>query len=174
MAEQPPGFRRLSQYVSFPAAAVLAPAYGSPGLAESVPGLFYATLQADGMAQFLPLTETTVYEAGRAMALAGLLPTALALIGMVRALRAPRRFAWAAPLGLFGALMLLALLRYVWIFPHYSAVKASYALSGLLPGMAAVALGLDASKGRVRGALRLGLLVVAVLDTTLLWIGLWV
>jgi hypothetical protein len=173
MAEQPPGFRRLSQYFSFPAVAVLAPAYAAPGLAESVPGLFYATLQADGQAQFLPLTETTVYEAGRALALAGLLPTALALIGMVRALRSPRRFAWAAPLALFGGLIVLAFLRYVWIFPHYSAVKASYVLSALLPGMAALALGLDATKGRVRSALRLGLLAVAVLDTTLLWIGLW-
>lgn len=174
MAEQPPGLRRLSHYVSFPASSLLAPVYSAPGLTESVPGLFYATLQADGQGQFLPPTEAGIFGAGRALALAGLLPTGLALFGMLRALRAPARFAWMGPLGLFALLMGTAFLRYAWVFPHFSAVKASYALSALLPAAAALGVGIHGVAGGWRQAARAGLLAVALLDAVLLWQGWWV
>lgn len=173
MAEQPPGVRRLSHYVSFPPASLLAPVYSAPGLTESVPGLFYATLQADGQGQFLPATEAGVFGAGRALALAGLLPTGLALFGLLRGLRSPRQFAWTGPLALFALLMTLAFLRYAWAFPHFSAVKASYALTALLPAAVALCLGLGGLPGAWRQAARAGLLAVALLDAVLLWQGWW-
>jgi hypothetical protein len=172
MAEQPPGVRDLGHYVSFPAAAVLMPAFRAPGLVDSVPGLFYATLQADAMGDFLPLSERAL-DAGRALALAGLLPTVLVVIGVVRALRAPRRFAWAAGPALFAAILAVAFLSHSWAFPHYSAVKASYALSGCLPAAIALGLGLDALPRRARPWLRAALLAVAFLDSILLWQGTW-
>ncbi len=174
MAEQPPGYRRLSHYLSFPASSLLAPVYTAPGLAASVPGLFYATLQADGQGQFLPSSESGVFGAGRALALAGLLPTGLALYGIARGARTHRRFAWAGPLALFAAILAASFLRYAWVFPHWSAVKASYALSGLLPAAAALAIGLDSTGGAMRLGLRVLLLAVALLDAVLLWQGLWV
>ncbi len=172
MERQPPGSRRISDYVSFPSATLVSPLYSAPGLERSVPGLFYATLWADGQGQYLPVSVQSV-RAGAALAWSGLLPTFVGLLGVGRGLRRHRMYGWALGPGLFAAMAGLAFLQYSWAFPYFSAVKASYLLSALLPAAVALSLGLTASRGGLRTALRAGLLAVALLDVVLLWQGLW-
>ncbi len=171
MREHPPGERQLADYFSLPLATFLAPVHWAPGLDRSVPGLLYASTWADGHAQFLPGAVPAVRRAGAALAVAGLLPTGLALLGCAALGRRRARDA-AGPL-LFLALLLAALARYVWIFPHYSAVKASYLLPAMLPLALLVVAGLGALPDRARPPLRALLLAIALAATGFTWQGWW-
>jgi hypothetical protein len=173
MEAQPPGERRLSDYLVVPPAALLAPAKEAPGMVRSVPGLLYASTWADGHGQFLPAQERPVLAAAAASALLGLLPTALFARGLVRVVRQRRAFAPAGPAFAFGALLLAAFLVQTWVVPRYSAVKASYLLPALLPAAIALAVGLSASAGTVRAILRAALLGIAAGMTALTWYGWW-
>jgi len=173
MRSQPPGERHLSDYLAFPAAALLAPVHQAPGMARSVPGMLYASTWADAHEHFLPAADPRVLAAEAGLALGGLLPTGLALAGLLRVLRRPLAYrGLLAPLALAGGLA-LALLRYTWVLPAYSAVKASYLLSAALPAAACLALGLGAASGARRAGLRGALLALALACTLVTWRGWW-
>jgi 4-amino-4-deoxy-L-arabinose transferase-like glycosyltransferase len=171
MRSQPPGERHLADYVTIPSATFLAPVYAAPGMVRSVPGLLYASTWADAHERFLPAWNPRVLAAESLLAMAGLLPTGIALLGVIGVLRRPRAHAWlVASLALAGAL-LVALLRYSWILPAYSSVKASYLLSAGLPAAALLAVGLGGRSAAWRGVLRGALLAFALLAIGVTWIG---
>lgn len=173
MAGQPPGTRRLADYLRVPPAALLAPFHAAPGLDRSVPGLLYATAWADGHGAFLAPPLPRVVAAAALLALGGLVPTAVALRGAWAAWRRRRALSGAGwPLG-FAAALVAALLVQTWLVPYYSAVKASYLLPALLPFALLLALGLDAVRPRLRALLRGALLAYAAFAVAATWWGWW-
>lgn len=173
MAQQPPGVRHLGDYFLLTWSMILAPFKDGPDMVRSVPGLLYATVWADGQGEFLPVTERSVVGAASIGALLGLVPTVVAAIGLVRILRRPPlRAAMGAPL-LFLALLFAALLAQIWVVPRFSAVKASYLLSALLPAGLALGIGVATARPRARGALRCALLAIGGYATFLTWYGWW-
>jgi hypothetical protein len=174
MAAQPPGERTLADYVSFPSATLSEPAYDAPGMTSSVPGLLYVSIWADGHGGFLPIGESPdVLRAQVAMVLAGLLPTALLLLGAVRVARQLGSHAqWLCPLILLAA-MSIAFLVYSWRYPTYAAVKARYMLPALLPLTYLAGQGLTAAALPLRHLLRGALLAIAVGSTALTYWGWW-
>jgi hypothetical protein len=173
MADQPPGVRRISDYLHIPAATLLAPAYYEPGLERSVPGLLYASAWADGHDHFLDSSRPDVRAAQVALCCAGLLPTALLALGGLRVLRRPREHArWFAAL-VCAPLLLLAFAAYAWRFPTYAAVKPSYLLAAVLPGAYLLGLGLTAARGAMRAALRAALVVLSLGATLVMRWGWW-
>jgi hypothetical protein len=173
MAQQPPGVRHVSDYLSLPVAMFFAPFKDAPAMVESVPGLLYATLWADGQGEFLPVADRNVVTAASVAALLGLVPTVVAAIGFARIRRRPAwRDAMGGPL-LFGALLFAALLVQTWVVPRFSAVKASYLLSALLPATLALGAGVATTRPRVRAALRCVLLAIGAYATFLTWYGWW-
>jgi hypothetical protein len=72
-----------------------------------------------------------------------------------------------------AATLSLAFLRYTWLLPHISAVKASYLLPALLPASIALAVGTEAFYGTARAAIRLILLAGALATSVALWLGWW-
>jgi hypothetical protein len=171
MAEQPPGKRHLGDYFSLPLSTFTAPVLTSPGLQRSVPGLLHASAWADGHGQFLPFGVPAVLRAEAALSVAGLLPAGLALLGGVRLAR--QRGAGGAPALVFGALLILAFLRYAWVIPHYSAVKASYLLPALLAGLLLLTEGLGALPGRLRNIGRASCVALGWAGLALTWQGWW-
>ncbi len=173
MRAQPPGERRVGDYFHLPIASFLAPHFSAPGLARSVPGLLHATAWADGHGEFLPADVPGVLAAASALSLGGIVPTLLGAFGLVRVLRRPDRYrAAAAPL-LFGVLLVAALVRYTWVLPFYSAVKASYLLPAALPAGLLLASGLEGLSPGARAAARAFCLVLALLSSCVLWQGWW-
>ncbi len=143
MSHQPPGYRRLAHYTDVPATAVLHPTTRDPALLRSVTALLYASAWADPHGQFLPVSDATISRAGAPSALAGLVPTLLAISGIGAILLAPRRYAFALPGTLFLGVLLAAFVQYTWSVPTASAVKASYLLPAFLPAATALAVGTD-------------------------------
>jgi len=182
MARQPPGERSLLDYGYVPIAALVAPNYQVSGMVRSVPGLFYASVWADAHDLFLgPVfsrallaqgpVSSRVLEAQAVSAILGLLPTGLVILGGIRLARRrdPRVF---APL-LFALLLLGSALRYTWILPQFSAVKASYLVPAALPACLALAAGLEGFGSRARAGLRTILLALSVFGTALTWYACW-
>jgi hypothetical protein len=60
-----------------------------------------------------------------------------------------------------------------WLVPRYSAVKASYLLSALLPAALALATGVAARDARTRAVWRAALLAIAAYQCFLTWWGWW-
>jgi hypothetical protein len=174
MSTQPPGERHLVDYVSFPAVALFAPFKDAAGMTRSVPGLLYASTWADGHGQFLPGNVQAVVTAASLGAIFGLFPTVLGLAGLAKILRSPRLRARVSPLLCFSALMFGAFLGQTWAVPHYSAVKASYLLSALLPASIALAVGVDAIRASRRAIARGAVLAIAAYATFVTWWGWWV
>lgn len=141
MSRQPPGERHWRDYVSVPTATFLAPRFDQPGMFESVPGLLYASTWADGHGQYVWLTDSALRLAP-VLTIGGLVPTVLVGIGVLVMLRR-RRPGELACLG-FAGILLVSLLRYSWVLPHYSPLKASYLLAAMLPRPAR-------SRARARG-----------------------
>jgi hypothetical protein len=112
-----------------------------------------------------------VLRAEVALSLAGLLPASLALLGAARIVR--RRALDAAPALAFAALLLVAFARYVWVIPHYSAVKASYLLPALLPALLLVSEGLGTLPPRARSAARAGCVALGLAGLAVTWQGWW-
>jgi hypothetical protein len=138
-----------------------------------VPGLLYATTWADGHGEFLAPPVPRVVTAAALLAIGGLLPTGLALRGGWRAWRRRRELAGAGPAFAYAALLVAALLAQTWALPVFSAVKASYLLSALLPFALLLALGLEAARPRARALLRAALLAYAAAATCVTWWGWW-
>jgi len=174
MDAQPPGKRTLADYVSLPAATLLHPAYNAPGMTSSVPGLLYASIWADGHGGFLAIGESRqLLRAQTWMSFAGLLPTALLLVGVFRVARNFKRYpAWLSPMIMLGTLA-VAFLGYSWQYPTYAAVKAQYMLPALLPLTFLVGEGLTAARPPLRNLLRAALLAIAIGATALTWWGWW-
>ncbi len=173
MAAQPPGERHLVDYVRVPTATFVAPIANAPGMFHSVPGLLWASTFADGHAQFLPVSSAAVMTAAALGSLSGLLPAGLAIVGLLAIARSRKaRAVCAGPL-LYGALLLAAFLVQTWAVPRFSAVKASYLLSALLPAALALGFGL-ATRGRTtRLVLRGALLALGAGYAALTWYGWW-
>jgi hypothetical protein len=173
MAAQPPGVRRLADYAFVPVSTWTQPVYSAPGLVRSVPGLLWASTWADGHAQFLPASEPRVVSAVALASTAGALPVLLALFGLVRVLLDRRRYAAAAGPLLFLTLLFASLIRYSWVIPAFSAVKASYLLSATFPATLLLAIGIDGLDPRLRNLARGALLAVALGMTLVFWYGWW-
>jgi len=173
MSVQPPGERHLADYVSFPVAALVAPYQDAPGMVQSVPGPLYAGTWADAQGAFLPTQVSVVRDAAAGAALLGLVPTLLAIAGLVRILRRSELRAVAATPLVFAALLFAAFLAQTWVVPRYTAVKASYLLSALLPAALALAVGVAEASGRWRTLWRAALLATAAYMTFLTWYGWW-
>lgn len=173
MAQQPPGVRHVADYFTLPSAMLFAPFKDAPGMVSSVPGLLYATVWADGQGEFLPVAVRSVVAAASVGALLGLVPTLVAGVGLVRILRRPPlRHAMGAPL-LFAVLLFGALLAQTWAVPRFSAVKASYLLSALLPAALMLGIGVATARPGVRATLRGALLAIGSYATFLTWWGWW-
>jgi hypothetical protein len=173
MQAQPPGERRLADYALLPAATFAAPFKDAPGMVRSVPGLLWASLWADGHGQFLPADVRAVVGAAALSSLLGLLPTGVALLGALRLARRRSHLPAAGPAFAYGALLTGAFLLQTWIVPRYSAVKASYLLSAMLPAALCFAVGLGAARGRANDLLRALALAIALYATGLTWYGWW-
>lgn len=171
MARQPPGERRVGDYFTLPPAVFLAPFYEAPGMVRSVPGLLWGSFWADVHGDFLRPVSAPLLRAESVAAITGLWPTALALFGGFSLLRR-RTLRFAAPLAA-GALLLCLLLRYSWILPQYSAVKASYLLPATLAGAILLAAGLCNLPSRWVPAARGSLLALALGGTALTWYSWW-
>ena len=95
------------------------------------------------------------------------------LYGTFLVLRSPREHrAWVGPAA-FGAAIVLAFLRYSWVFPSYAAVKATYLLPAMLPASYAVVVALDRFGARTRSALRGALLAIGTVVAAITWWGWW-
>lgn len=170
MSKQPPGERILQDYLNIPLATFTFPRYDQGGLMHSVPGLLYATIWADGQGQFVFMKEI-LFPVAKALTISGLVPTLLALLGGVVLLRR-RRLGEIACLAL-GAVLLLSLLRYSWIFPRFSAVKASYLLPALLPAALALSAGMQVLPSVPRSLVRALLILVSLTGTGFTVFGWW-
>lgn len=170
-ARQPPGERKLGDYVYLPAATFLAPTYRAEGMTRSVPGLLYASTWADAHSQFLQPLTRSVLLAETALAISGLLPTAIGMYGICCCARR-RDVRLFAPMAL-GALLVVGQFHYAWIVPHYSVVKASYFLSATIAAALALALGLDALRGRWRQGVRIAFVVLSLSGSALTWYACW-
>ncbi len=170
MSSQPPGTRELRHYLSFPLSVVTFPRFDGPGMTTSVPGMLHTAVWADGHGHYLWLTREVRVAAGVASA-AGLLATALGIFGVVRLVRRGA----GGELGslLFLGLLLVALLRYTWVLPTYSAVKASYLVAALLPMGLVFAEALRSLAGWRRTLARGFLLLLALGDVALMRFGWW-
>jgi hypothetical protein len=173
MRSQPPGERHVGDYFSLPLATFLAPHHSAPGLVRSVPGLLYASVWADGHGEFLPANVPGVLAAAALVTLGGIVPTLLAAAGLLHVLRNPRGVARAFGPLLLGALLLAALVRYTWVLPTYSAVKASYLLPAALPSSLLLAWGLADRSPRVRALARSFCLALSLVASGVLWQGWW-
>ncbi len=173
MRAQPPGERHVSDYFSLPWATFFAPEVRGEGMDRSVPGMLYASTWADGHGQFLPATDPKVLLAEVALCVTGLLPTALAVAGAVRIARRPGAWPGAGFPMLYAALLLVAFVRYTWVLPAYSAVKASYLSSAAFPAALALGAGLSSLRGFARDVARFLLVLLALGASLVLWHGWW-
>jgi hypothetical protein len=170
MSRQPPGERHLSDYLYVPRATFTFPHFRGAGLVRSVPGLLHASIWADPHGQFLQLG-TRVLRASSLLSIAGVLPMLLIAGGAVRLIR--RRRLDALPALGFGVLLLLSLLRYSWMLPQFSAVKAHYLLPSLFACGLALAGGLAGLPDRLAGPVRAILLALALAGSVLSTWGWW-
>jgi hypothetical protein len=173
MAAQPPGVRRLADYGFVPAATWTEPVYSAPGLVRSVPGLLWASTWADGHAQFLPASYPRVVSAAAFASIGGIVPALLALLGLVRVATHWRAFAAAAGPLFFLALLVASLLRYTWVIPSFSAVKASYLLSAMFPATLLLAIGVGGLHPGWRALARGCVLALSTAMTLVFWYGWW-
>jgi tetratricopeptide (TPR) repeat protein len=138
--DQPPGVRRLADYVSFSPRIFSDPNPLAPHMLRSVWGTVYVNVWADVYRES-DVARALEAERGRrrsttAMALLGLLPTGLALAGAVlatRDLRRGRRRAVYLPLLILSAAALGVFALFAWQVAIWSALKSSYLLGLSLP-----------------------------------------
>lgn len=173
MAAQPPGERFLSDYLRIPRATFRNPTVDDPDLVRNVPGLLYATVWGDAQAQYLPQHPPAGVLVGSFTTVYGLLPTAIALGGLVAVLRRPRRHAFALPGLTLLTVLGLAFVWYAWQVPRFSAVKGSYLLPALLPATTLLAVGLRGMPDRLRRPVEAILLLGALGTTAAFWLAVW-
>ena len=137
---QPPGVRRLRDFVTLSPRVFSDPNPLAPHMYRSVWGSVYVNTWADlyresDVARALE-AEREQRRSTSVLALLGLLPTGLALLGAGLALRdvarGRRRALWTAPL-LLSLATLGSFALFAWRVPIWSALKASYLLGLSLP-----------------------------------------
>ncbi len=137
---QPPGVRRLRDFTTLSARVFSDPNPLAPHMYRSVWGSAYVNTWADlyresDVARALE-AETGARRSTSLLALLGLIPSLLALVGAWLALRdvarGRRRALWPAPL-LLCAATLASFALFAWQVPIWSALKASYLLPLSLP-----------------------------------------
>jgi tetratricopeptide (TPR) repeat protein len=170
---QPPGVRRLRDFVTLTPRVFSDPNPLAPHMYRSVWGSVYVNVWADlyresDVARALE-AEREERRSTTALALLGLLPSGLALAGAGLALRdlmrGRRRALWTAPL-LLSAATLVSFGLFAWRVPIWSALKASYLLGLSLPFALflcrAVEELMERGRRRTCAALAAGLATVAV------------
>lgn len=151
----PPGKRGWRDYVSFPAAAFTDPNPLAPHLLSAVWPSVYLNTWADTMresdvARALE-AEREVRRSTTWMAILGLFPTALALLGTglaVRDVLRSRRRPIYLPLLIQVAASLAVFVVFSWRVPIWSALKAAYLLGLSLPLAVFIARGVEAFLAR--------------------------
>ena len=103
----------------------------------------------------------------------GIVPALLAILGLVRVSTHWRRFAAASGPLIFLALLVASLLRYTWMIPSFSAVKASYLLSTMFPATLLLAIGIDGLAPGWRALARGCVLALSAAMTLVFWYGWW-
>ncbi len=135
MFSMPPGERRPSDYLYFPAATFHDPQVLNEDLLRSVWGSTYLTWWYEGQGHFIPVDDPVARRLGTAVLLLALLPTLAFAIGFVRAIRR----AWGdprapeLPLALLTALTGAGYVVFTWRNPWFATVKASYMLGISIP-----------------------------------------
>jgi tetratricopeptide (TPR) repeat protein len=166
--DQPPGRRGVLDYLRVPAATFSDPNPLAPHLLGSVWASVYLNTWAD---TYRESDVARALEAAREMrrstallGLLGLVPTAVALVGVAfcaRDVRRGRRREVYLPLAVQAALSLAAFVVFSWRVPLWSALKASYLFGLSLPFAVALARGIEAciASGRSLRVLAPALLV---------------
>jgi len=164
---QPPGSRSWRDFVSVSPKLLSDPRPGADHLLHSVWGSAYVNTWLDTRALWNRLPEPDAERLRRArvaMVRLGLLPTTLAIIGVlaaIRDLRRGRRIGSYLPLLIFSALTLFAFASFSLRVPRISAVKASYLLGLSLPYGVFVSRGVEAlARGRGRVLVVVGCVAV--------------
>ena len=182
-AGQPPGVRRVRDYLTLSPRMLASPNPLAPHMLRSIWSSLYTNVWADthreSDSERALSAESAVPRGFVAMMWLGLLPTGLALAGAGLALRdvwADRRRSVYLPLLALCAWMGLGFAVFTWIVPRWSAVKASYCLSLSLPFALFLVRGLEPLRRRGSRALQGGvaawLLVTAVASTAVGAMGL--
>jgi tetratricopeptide (TPR) repeat protein len=147
---QGPGFRSWRDLVAMSPRLLSDPRPGAAHLLHSVWGSAYVNVWLDARALWNRLPEPDAERLRRArvaMVRLGLLPTALAILGVVVAvgdMRRGRRVGSYLPLLVFAGLALFAFAAFSMRVPRVSALKASYLLGLSLPYGVFVARGVEA------------------------------
>jgi len=177
--DQPPGSRTWSHYFKLSPKLFSDPNPLAPHLIDSVWGTVYLNVWADlfresDVERALEAERHAARSSG-AMALAGLLPTGVALAGALFAvgdLRRRRRVAAYLPLLVLSALGLGAFAVFAWLVPIWSALKSSYLLSLSLPFGVFLARGVEAAHERVGRGAAAGLLgALGAVAAASAWVG---
>jgi tetratricopeptide (TPR) repeat protein len=177
--DQPPGSRTWSHYFKLSPRLFSDPNPLAPHLLDSVWGTVYLNVWSDlfreSDVERALEAESPAARSGGAMALAGVLPSALALAGALFALgdlRRRRRAAAYLPLLLLSALGLGAFAVFTWLVPIWSALKSSYLLSLSLPFGVFVARAVEAVQERAgRGAAAGLLAALGLVAAASAWVG---
>jgi len=155
--DQKPGARSWLDYVRVPAGLLTDPDPRSSHMLHSVWGTAYADVWADVFRESDVERVLVAHSTGRAMLIAGLFPSALAVAGAALALRdvrRGRRRAVYVVLGIHAAVTLAAFALFSWRVPIWSALKASYLLGLSLPFGVFLARGVEAIATGSRPQLR--------------------
>ena len=154
--EQPPGERPWRDFFSLSPRLLADPDPGARHLIHSVWGSLYTHVWVDARGVWMDAAARSrdrIRRAGSAMALLGLLPTALALLGAVLAaldLCRGRRVVVYLPLLTCAGLSLASFVAFAVAVPTFAALKASYLLGTSLAWAAFLARGLEALAVRSR------------------------
>jgi hypothetical protein len=148
--DQQPGVRHFADFLRFPLAVFENPDPRSPALLDSVWGTTYANVWADVFRESDVARSLTAHPSSGPMALLGLGPTALFLLGAglaFRDARQGRRRADYEVLLVMSGVCLAVFVLFAWRVPIWSALKASYLLGLSLPFGVFLARGLEAAGG---------------------------
>lgn len=148
-ATQPPGERSWRDLIRFPLHAFLDPDPEAEPLLHSIPGSVYVNAWYDTRPEVEP-------SLGPELVISGLVPTALALLGLLACARRALRTRDAPDLAmaLLAPIVCGALVVMAYRIPTFAVLKASYLLPGSLAWGYCVASGVEAlsSRRRLAGA----------------------
>ncbi|MFQ5416264.1 MAG: glycosyltransferase family 39 protein [Myxococcota bacterium] len=155
---QPPGVRRLSDYVRLSRKMFEDPDPRARHLLHSVWGSVYVNVWADVTRETdvapTPASKRELSRASTRMAILGLAPTLLAIAGaglLARDVLRGRRRAAGIPLLSLAAVVLGAFALFAWRVPQWSALKAAYLLALSLPYAAFLTRSVEALARRAAG-----------------------